>query len=224
MLSAFAGAAAAPVLLAMLLNLGPRSVARTLRTRALLSRFGRVGFLRLYPLLLGGYAAGYLLPGPSEAAVHTVGLARLGFRLRDLASLQLSDKLLGVASILVLVQPIAGAALLTVAVIVWWRTPFIEALAWLLLSNLLSVAMLWLCLQAVHAPLPPLACLKIFVAVACASVLPGRMGILETVFVLVAGRLGVAAAPALAAALLYHLSLVAPLVVAGVPALVEARA
>jgi len=229
MLSAFAGAAVAPVLLAMLLNLGPRSVARTLRTRALLSRYGRVGFLSLYPLLLGGYAAGYLVPGPSEAAVHTVGLARLGFRLRDLASLQVTDKLLGVFSIVLvagLLQPILGAAMLAIAVIVLWRTPLGEALAWLVISNLLNVAMLWLCVYSVYTALPLIACVKIFVAVACASVV--RFGGLETAFVVVAARLGVPTAPALAAALLYHLALVAPLVVAGVPALVprwrEARA
>src|SRR5689334_14397099 len=99
MLRALAGAALAPVALAMFINLVLRTAARTRRTLVLLAGFpdGTVGFGALFRLLLAGYAAAAILPAPAEEIFCTTALVRRhGFRLRSLAHAQAVDKSLGI--------------------------------------------------------------------------------------------------------------------------------
>jgi hypothetical protein len=244
--AAFAGAAAWPVALAMLINLGPRTLARARRTLVLLrsAPSGAIGFASLLELLMGGYAVGCLVPGPSEEAIVTAALTRYGFRVPDLLSTQALDKLLGILSVALSALPIlfvggmpgaarvplaAGAAfaLVGVAALVARSRGAVttsrigEALGCLLVSNLLSLAMLWLCLLAVGARPGASSCLAVFLSLACASALPlaSRIGIFESTFAVAATRVGVPPGTALAAGALYHAALVAPLLLAGLPTL-----
>jgi uncharacterized membrane protein YbhN (UPF0104 family) len=231
----------------MSLNLVGRTAVRTLRTRLLLGGVGRgaIGWHQLLRLQLCGYAAGALLPGPAEETLCTARLVRRhGFALRDLLATHALDKSVGVVSVLLVVLPIlpgAGraalplfvAALVALAVLALgvvrarrgaaaagWRVG--GALALLVVSNLLSVAMVALCLAAVGVHIGALGCLQLFAASSCASAVPltpGQIGVVESTFVLALGHLGVAPAPALAAGLLYRLAQVGPLVVAGLPML-----
>jgi uncharacterized membrane protein YbhN (UPF0104 family) len=234
-----------PLLLAMALNLGPRTLVRARKALVILraARRGEIPLRRLFPLLLAGWAAGYLVVAPAEEILYTGVLTRHGFRLRELISLQLLDKVLGVLSVLLVTVPAvplsapwrlaleAAVVLATAAVVIvgvrtgalpWPRA--LEALAWLVVSNLLSVVMLWLCARAVGLDLGPWACLRIFAttSTACAlPVTPGQLGVLEAAFVFAAHRLGVPTSTALAAALLYHAAHVAPLVAAGLPPMIR---
>jgi len=232
--TALAGAALGPVVVAMALNLFLRTAARTRRTLVLLRALpdGSVGFGELFCLLLGGYAAGTILPGPAEEVLYTTALARRhGFRLRALLGTHAIDKALGIASMAAVALPILPAAAaiavggaLALALLVARRPRLCEAFGWLVVSNLLSVAMVGLCCAAVGLHVGFVGCLRIFLATACASALglvPGQIGVLETAFVLALTRFGVDPATALAAALLYHAAQVVPLVLAGLPVLVR---
>jgi hypothetical protein len=244
--AAFSGAAAWPVALAMLINLGPRSLARARRTLVLLrgAPSGAIGFGALLRLLAGGYAIGYLVPGPSEEAMVTAALTRFGFRVSDLLSMHALDKILGILSValvalpLLPIAPLPGAARLPLAAGAAIALAGVgvlaaragraipvrrlgEALGCLLVSNLSSLAMLCLCLRAVQASPGVSSCVAIFFSLACASALPlgAPIGLFESTFVLAATRVGVPPGTALAAGALYHAALVAPLVLAGLPAL-----
>jgi uncharacterized membrane protein YbhN (UPF0104 family) len=247
--SALTDVSLAPLALAMALNLVGRTAARTLRTRLLLGGLpaGAIRLQELVRLQLCGYAAGALLPGPAEEALCTARLVRRhGFQLRDLLTVHALDKSIGVLSVLLIALPIlpgagrgalplCAAALVALAVLAIGvlrarrgaaaaGSRVAGALALLVASNLLSVAMVALCLAAVGVHLGVLGCLQVFVASACASAVPltpGQVGVVESAFVLALGHLGVAPAPALAAGLLYRLAQMAPLVAAGLPMLLE---
>ncbi len=241
-----AGAPLGPIALAMALNLFGRTAARTGRTRALLRGLaGRpIGFAALFRIHLGAYAGGALLPGPVEETLLIAGLAREGEHpVRDLLARYAVDKSLGVLSVALvalpivstvgrLAVPLAVASVIAIAVVAFVlhrtrRSPIagralLEALAWLVLSNVLSVAMIGLCLAAVGVALDPQAWTAIFSVSACAGALPltpGQLGVTEASFVFSLARFGVAPSTALAAGVLYRLSQLAPLALAGLPAL-----
>jgi hypothetical protein len=239
-----AQASLAPILAAALLNLVGRTAARTRRTQVLLHGLseGRVRFTELFQLLLGGYAASTLLPGPAEEVLCTTALVRRGFRLRDLLGTQALEKALGVLSIVTIAVPVvpvrgpllfgAAAAFAVVAVLVvrrrrsgQQRRRVAEALGWLLVSNVLNVAMVALCASAVGLHLGLGRCLQLFVMTTTLTnalpLLPAQVGILESAFVLSATRLGVDPGAALVTALLYHFAQVAPLTLAGLPTLIR---
>ena len=245
---ALSGASLWQVAAAMSLSLGLQTMARARRTMVILRTVpvGEIGFGDLFSLLLGGYAAGYLIPGPSEEVLHTSGLTRFGFRIRDLLSVQLIEKSLSVLSMALMalpVLPIEGnsrvvvgvAAVAAVVALVIHRIKsdhaiplarLLEGLWWVLVSNLSSVAMMWLCFWSVGAHPGLSTCLKIFAVTACACALPltpGQVGVLESAFVVVARHLGVGAGTALAAGILYHLAHVVPVVVGGLPAMMRLR-
>ena len=223
-------------------------MARARRTMVILSTVtsGKIGFGDLVSLLLGGYAAGYLIPGPSEEVLHTAGLTRFGFRVGDLLSVQLIEKSLSLLSMALMALPVlpiegnsrlvvglAAAAALVALVIHRVKASraipldrLLEGLWWVLVSNLSSVAMMWLCFSSVGAHPGFSTCLKIFAVTACACALPltpGQVGVLESAFVVVATHLGVAAGTALAAGILYHVAHVVPVVVGGLPAMMRLR-
>lgn len=245
---ALSGASLWQVAAAMAVSLGVQTTARARRTMVLLRTIpgGRIGFGDLFSLLLGGYAAGYLIPGPSEEVLHTAGLTRFGFRFGDLMSVQLTEKSLSVVSMALMalpVLPIEGSSRLVVGLaaavalgtlvihrIKSDRTiPFhrlLRALGWVLVSNFSSVAMMWLCFSSVGAHPSFSTCLEIFAVTACACALPltpGQVGVLESAFVVAATHLGVAAGTALAAGLLYHVAHVVPVVAGGLPAMMRLR-
>jgi Lysylphosphatidylglycerol synthase TM region len=247
--SVLAGASLWQVAAAMTLSLGLQTTARARRTMVMLRTVsgGEIGFWDLFSLLLGGYAAGYLIPGPSEEVLHTAGLTRFGFRFRDLMSVQLIEKSLSVLSIALMALPVlpidgnsrlvvgfAAAAALVALVIHGIKSDraipldrLLAGLWWVLISNLSSVAMMWLCFSSVGAHPAFSICLKIFSVTACACALPltpGQVGVLESAFVVVATHLGVAAGTALAAGILYHVAHVVPVVVGGLPAMMRLRA
>jgi hypothetical protein len=233
---------------AMSVSLGLQTMARARRTMVILRTvpFGEIGFGDLFSLLLGGYAAGYLIPGPSEEVLQTAGLTRFGFRVRDLLSVQLIEKSLSILSMALMalpVLPIAGnsrlvvgsaaAAALVALVIHRIKSDraiplarLLEGLWWVLVSNLSSLAMMWLCFRSVGAHPGLSTCLKIFAVTACACALPltpGQVGVLESAFVVVATHLGVAADTALAAGIIYHVAHVVTVVVGGLPAMMRLR-
>jgi hypothetical protein len=241
-----AGASLGPIALAMAINLFARTAARTGRTRALLSGLaGRpIGFGALFRIHLCAYAGGALLPGPVEEMLLIASISRQGgHRVRDLLARQAIDKSLGVLSVAICALPIlslvgalavplavaAALAITIVAVIVHrsHRSPIapralIEALAWLVLSNALAIAMIGLCLAAVGVKLDPLGWIAIFSCSACASALPltpGQLGVSEAAFVFALARFGVAPSTALAAGILYRLSQLVPIAIAGLPTL-----
>jgi hypothetical protein len=232
----------------MSVSLGIQTMARAQRTMVILRTVpvGEIGFGDLFSLLLGGYAAGHLLPGPSEEVLHAAGLTRFGFRLRDLLSVQLIEKSLSVLSMALMALPVlpiegnsrvvvgvAAAAALVALVIQRVKSNraisparLLEGLSWVLVSNLASVAMMWLCFWSVGAHPGLSACLKIFAVTACACALPltpGQVGVFESAFVVVATHLGVATDTALAAGILYHVAHVVPVVVGGLPAMMRLR-
>jgi len=242
--AALAGASAWPLALALLVCAGPRTLARARRTLVLLraAPVGRVAFRDLFPILLGGYAAGYLLSGPLEELFHGVALRKLGFRVRDLVSTTAVDKSLGILSVALVALPalpVHGAtklALAAAAVVVFEllgsagrrlgsqvpRRARLEALACLMVSNLSSVAIVHLCLRGVGAPLPAGACLAIFAVASAAWAMPltpGQIGVVEPVFVVAATRFGVAPGAALAASLFYRGVHVLPVAIGGLPVL-----
>jgi hypothetical protein len=233
---------------AMSVSLGLQTMARARRTMVILGTVtvGKIGFGDLFSLLLGGYAAGHLIPGPSEEVIQTAALTRFGFRVRDLLSVQLIEKSLSILSMALMalpVLPIAGnsrlvvgsAAAVALVALVIHRIKsdraiplarLLEGLWWVLVSNLSSVAMMWLCFWSVGAHPGLSTCLKIFAVTACACALPltpGQVGVLESAFVVVATHLGVAADTALAAGILYHVAHVVPVVAGGLPAMLRLR-
>jgi uncharacterized membrane protein YbhN (UPF0104 family) len=243
--SALGAASLWPLLLAMVLNLGPRAIARTHRTRVLLRAASPRGipFRDLFLLVLAGGAAGTLIPGPSEEALQTAALRRARFELGDLLAAQLLEKSISILSIALaalLFLPAVGPAGLAVgigaallgAVVLYrgrsrrqlaWR-PLVEAFGAVVASNLLSVLMMWLCFRAVGARPGTAVCLQIFCATAVAGALPltpGQVGVLESVFVVTATHLGVPGGTALAVALLYHATHDLPIALAGLPAAIR---
>jgi uncharacterized membrane protein YbhN (UPF0104 family) len=246
--NALSGASLWQIAAAMAVSLGLQTMARVRRTMVILRTVpGRnIGFGDLFSLLLGGYAAGYLIPGPSEEILHTAGLTRFGFRLGDLMSVQLTEKSLSVLSMALMALPVlpiegnsrlvvgfAAAAALGALVIHRIKSDraipldrLLEALWWVLVSNLSSVAMMWLCFSSVGAHPAFSTCLRIFAVTACACALPltpGQVGVLESAFVVMATHLGVAADTALAAGILYHVAHVVPVVAGGLPAMMRLR-
>ena len=196
------------------------------------------------PVLLGSYAAGYLVPGPAEELFHAASLTRFGFRPRDLVSMHLVDKALGVMSVALVALPvvrgvsrvplllgIAVALVLGGAGVLLSRArgsisvaALARALACLVVSNLASVAIVHLSLAAVGTPSSLGADLEIFAATACACVLPltpGQVGVVEAAFAATAAHRGVPPSAALTAAILYHGAHVVPLIVAGLPSMIR---
>jgi len=95
-----------------------------------------------------------------------------------------------------------------------------------MVSNVLCVAMIALCVTAVGGEITPLGCVQICLATSLASLIPlvpGQVGTLESAFVVAALHLGMAAPVALAAAVLFHVAVVAPAALAGLPLLVRLR-
>lgn len=241
-------AAASPwvVALALLVNLGPRTAVRVRRTLVLLRTApeGRIAARDLVPVMLASYAAGYLVPGPAEELFSGASLTRFGFRARDLLSISLIDKSLGVLSVGLVAAPLLPAAAmapglaaavgaLAFGVFGAWlsrarraiRWPVVaEALACLVASNFASVAMVALSLAAVGAPVSLGTALAIFAMTSCACILPltpGHLGVVEAAFTVAAAHRGVPPSAALAAAVIYHGAHIVPLVVAGLPSLIR---
>jgi hypothetical protein len=224
-----AGASVALFGVAIALNVLGRVAARARRTQVLLG--GRLTFAEVVQLNLAGYAAAAVLPGPAEDAVCCAQLARRrGFAPRELAKYQLTDKSLGVVSMalvaLALVPPVLAiaAAVATIAAIAILARHLLVPLGWLVVSNLLCVAMIALCMTAVGGQVTALGCVEVFCATALATsvpFMPGHVGTLETAFVLAAVHLGIAAPVALAAAVLYHVAQVVPTAIVGLPALLR---
>jgi hypothetical protein len=225
--TALRGAAPLPVALAIVLNLVARTAARARRTQLLLG--DRVPFRALVRLNLAGYAASSVLPGPAEEVVTCTQLAKQrGFSLRELVRFQLTDKSLGALSMglvaLVLVPvwlalPIAAAVITAVAV---YARRLLVPLGWLVVSNVLCIAMIALCLAAVGADATPLGCVELFFATSLTSALslvPCQVGTFESAFTLVALHQGLPGSVALAAAVLYHVAHVVPPALAGLPEL-----
>jgi hypothetical protein len=216
--AALAGASLLPVALAAMLNLVGRTAARARRTELLLAR--RLPFGELVRMHLAGYAAAIVLPGPAEEVVCAGRLrARSGMAVRELLAWQATDKAIGIVSMAAiaamllpagLAAAVGAAALLVLAIAApRWLVP----LGWLVVSNLLCVAMIGLCLAAVGEPASLHGCVMIFCATAVASavpLVPAQLGTLESAFVLAAVHQGVATPVALAAAVLYHLAQLAP--------------
>ena len=225
---ALARASLAPVALAVLLNLLGRTAARARRTELLLGR--RVGFRELVRLHLAGYAAAVVLPGPAEEVVCSGQLrARSGMTLRELLAWQAADKTIGIASmaavaLMLLPGALAGALAAAGLVVLAIAAPrWLVPLGWLVISNLICVAMIGLCLIAVGEPATLHGCVQVFCATAVASALPlvpAQVGTLESAFVVAAVHQGVATPVALAAAVLYHVAQLAP-AVAGLPLLLS---
>ena len=226
-----AGASFVPFALAIALNLVPRTAARARRTQLLLG--GRVGFRDVLRLNLAGYAAGQLLPGPAEEVVCSTQLARRnGFAWREVLSFQAIDKALGAISVaalaLVLLPPLVGAAIAVTAVVALalGARRLLAPLGWLMVSNVVCLAIIALCIAAVGGEVPPGGCVQICLATSLASIIPfvpGQVGTLESAFVMTGMHLGLAAPVALAAAVLFHLAMLAPAAIAGVPLLVRLR-
>jgi len=226
--AALAGASVGPLVLAMVLDLALRNAARTRRTFVVLHAVSpaRIRFVDLLSLVLAGRAAGSLIPGPSEEAVHTVALKRLGFRLSDLLVGQAIEKALSLFCSAVLtflfMPPVAvprvplAVGMAVVAAFALRQiqvrrglplAPALEAFGQVLASNLLCAVMMWLAFLSVGIHPGIAACIGISCVTACANVvslLPGQFGLLESAFVLAAKQLGVASGQALAVALLYH--------------------
>jgi uncharacterized membrane protein YbhN (UPF0104 family) len=246
---AFAALAAASpwvVALALLVNLGPRTAVRVRRTLVLLRTApeGRIAARALVPVMLASYAAGYLVPGPAEELFSGASLTRFGFRPRDLVSISLIDKALGVVSVGLVAAPLLPAAAMAPGILAaagalalgvfgaWlsrarrairWRV-IAEALACLVASNFASVAILCLSLTAVGAPVSLRTALEIFAMTSCACILPltpGHLGVFEAAFTVAATHRGVPASAALAAAVIYHGAHIVPLVAAGLPSLIR---
>ncbi len=223
--AALAGASVLPFALAIALNLFGRTAVRATRTHALLA--GRVAYREVVRLTLAGYAASALLPGPAEELTCGAALVRRnGLTAREVVSYQAIDKLLGIASVALVLLPLLPAPIalpagvLAVVALAVAAPRLLAPLGWLVISNLICIAMIALCLGAVGAPAS--ACWQIFGATSLATALPlvpGNVGTLESAFVLVAVHHGVAAPVATAAAVLYHLAQVAPTAIAGLPQL-----
>ena len=82
-------------------------------------------------------------------------------------------------------------------------------------SNLLCAVMIWLCFASIGAHPGIAACVGISCVTAIANavpLLPGQLGVFESAFVLGAKQLGVESGTALAVALLYHATHLAPAV------------
>jgi len=226
--AALAGASLVPVVLAIVLNLVGRTAARVRRSELLLG--DRASFAELVRLHLAGYAAAIVLPGPAEEVVCSGQLrTRSGMTLRELLAWQATDKTIGLismAAIALALLPIALAGALAAAgllVLAFVAPRWLLPLGWLVVSNLLCVAMIGLCLVAVGEPASLHGCVEIFCATALASALPlvpAQVGTLESAFVLAAAHQGVATPVALAAAVLYHLAQLAP-AIAGLPLLLS---
>ena len=216
---------------AVALNLGPRTAARARRTQLLLG--GRVPFRDVVRLNLAGYAAQALLPGPAAEIVCSTQLARRnGFSLREVLSFQALDKSLGAISVaavaLVLAPPLVAVAVGTagIALLALGARRLLVPLGWLLVSNVLCLAMIALCIVAVGGQITMLGCVAILVATSLAAAIPfvpGQVGTLETGFALAAVHHGIAPHVALAAGVLYHLAHAAPVTLAGLPLLLRLR-
>jgi len=200
---------------------------RARRTQLLLG--GRVSFGEVVRMNLAGYAAAAMLPGPAEEAVQCTQLARAnGFSLQDLGAYQLTDKLVGLASMAAMALPLLppvvaialGAAGLAGLAVV--RPRLLAPLGWLMVSNVLVVAIIALCVSAVGGHASARDCLELMFATSLATALPlvpGHVGTFEAGFVLVATRLGMPAPIAVSAAVLYHVAQIVPLAVVGAVAL-----
>lgn len=223
--AALRGADLLPVAIAILLNLVLRTAVRARRTQLLLGE--RVPFRTLVRLNLAGYAAATVLPGPAEEIVTCTQLAmQRGFSRRELLRFQLTDKTLGACSMGLVALALAPAWLavpigLAVLVAIAACAPrLLVPLGWLVVSNLLCVAMIALCLAAVGADATPLGCVELFFATSLTSALslvPGQVGTFESAFTLVALHQGISQSAALAAAVLYHVAHVVPPALAGLP-------
>ena len=222
-----AAASLLPLVAALALNLVVRTAARARRTQLLLG--GKVALGEVIRMQLAGYAASALLPGPAEEAVCSVQLAR-GHQLktREIVRYQVTDKLLGIASIavtgLALLPPALALAIGSAGIVVLAvaRPQLVAPLGYLVVSNAACVVMIALCVTAVGAHVTPLVALRIFMATSLATALPivpAQIGTLESAFALVAVHAGVSPAAALAAAALYHLAQLAPTAIAGLPLL-----
>src|SRR5262245_33621235 len=224
-----AGASVLPFLVAVALNLFGRTAVRARRTQLLLG--GRVRFREVVRMNLAGYAAAAMLPGPAEEAVQCTQLARAnGFTLRDLGKYQLADKGVGLISMAAMALPLLppllaiaiGAAGL--AVLVAARPQLVAPLGYLMVSNMLVVAIIWLCVTAVGGHASARDCLELMFATSLATALPlvpGHVGTFEAGFVLAATHLGMPAPIAVSAAVLYHVAQIVPLAVVGAACLVR---
>lgn len=218
-----AGASLLPFVIAVALNLFGRTAVRARRTQLLLG--GRVAFREVVRMNLAGYAAAAMLPGPAEEAVQCTQLARAnGFSVRDLGRYQLADKLVGLLSMAAMALPLLpplfaialGAAGLAVLVAV--RPRLVAPLGWLMVSNVLVVAIIALCVTAVGGHAGARDCLELMFATSLATALPlvpGHVGTFEAGFVLAATHLGMPAPIAVSAAVLYHVAQIVPLAVVG---------
>jgi uncharacterized membrane protein YbhN (UPF0104 family) len=225
--AALRDAAPVPFAIAIALNLVARTAVRARRTQLLLAE--RVPFRALVRLNLAGYAASSVLPGPAEEVVTCTQLAKQrGFSARELVRFQLTDKSLGALSMgLValallpawLALAIGGAVIAMIAIV---QRRLLVPLGWLVVSNLLCVAMIALCLTAVGASATPVECVQLFFATSLTSALslvPGQVGTFESAFALVAMHQGLPPSLGLAAAVLYHVAQVVPPAIAGLPEL-----
>ena len=221
------GARLLPFVAAVALNLFGRTAVRARRTQLLLG--GRVSFREVVRMNLAGYAAAAMLPGPAEEAVQCTQLARAnGFTLRDLGAYQLTDKLVGLASMAAMALPLLppdvaialGATGLAVLAAV--RPRLLAPLGWLMGSNAMVVAIIALCVTAVGGHASARDCLELMFATSLATALPlvpGHVGTFEAGFVLAATHLGMPAPIAVSAAVLYHVAQIVPLAVVGAVAL-----
>ncbi len=213
--------------IAIALNLLARTAARARRTQLVLG--GRVSFRDVVELNLAGYAAGSFVPGPAEEAVCCTQLARRhAFSWRELAAYQITDKSIGVISMAfvalgllppVLAVVLGAAAIAAIAIV---RRALLVPLGWLVVSNLLCIAMIALCLAAVGASLTTAGCVRVLFAtslVTAIPLVPGHVGTFESAFAFAAVEQGVAPSVALAAGVLYHFAQVAPLALSGLPSL-----
>lgn len=216
-----------PLVAAFALNLVVRTAARARRTQLLLG--GKVAFGDIVRMQLAGYAASALLPGPADDVVCSVQLARAHqVKAREIVRYQLTDKLIGIASIavtgLALLPPVLALAIgcAGITVLALARPQLVAPLGYLVVSNAACVVMIALSIAAVGAHVPALTCVQIFMATSLATALPitpAGIGTLESAFALVAIHAGVAPAAAVAAAALYHLAQLAPTAIAGLPLL-----
>jgi hypothetical protein len=220
-----AAASGVPLLLAVFLNIIVRTAVRARRTELLLG--GRVSFLEVVRLNLAGYAAAAVLPGPADDVLVSSQLVRRnGMTWKELLKYQATDKALSITSVAAMALGLLPAPLAVaigaagIAALAIARPRLLVPFGWLVISNLLVIAMIGLALGAVGAAVSARTCLEIFCATSIAALIPvpGQVGTLESAFVLAAVHHGVAAPVALAAAVLYHVGQLAP-AIAGLPLL-----